>query len=117
LTANATAMSPVATSIRANGQSYSVFTNYRYFYDLVDICNRIEASGVAPAGVLTASQNVRAAVNNTLTYEGHNANSSGSHGLAIDLSPPSFVGTMMTDYRKMQFATATHWDEWLVAQQ
>ena len=117
LEANAAVMTPVATTIRGSGQGYSVFPNYRYFYDLVDVCDRIDASGAAPTSVTNATAAVRTAVANAMVYEGHNSESPGSHGIAIDLSPQSYVPTMISDYRKMQFATATQWDEWLVSQQ
>lgn len=116
LSANASTMSPVMDNIRANGQGYSVFANYRYFYDLGDILNRIDASGVAPTSVTSATAQVRTALGNAVVYEGHNGNSPGSHGLAIDLSPKSFVPSMISSYRQMQFPIDTQWDEWLVNQ-
>jgi hypothetical protein len=117
LSANSATMSPVMDNIRANGQGYSVFANYRYFYDIGDILDRIDASGTAPLAVTAATSQVRTALSGAVVYEGHNTNSAGSHGLAIDLSPKSFVPSMVTNYRKMQFATDTQWDEWLVNQQ
>lgn len=100
--------------VRANGQGYSVFANYRYFYDIGDMADRIKAG--APVPLYAAATDVKDALSKAVVYEGHNSNSPGSHGLAIDLSPKSFVPSMISTYRLMQFASDTQWDEWLVAQ-
>ncbi len=97
---------------RNNAQSYSP-TQSRYYRDLVDLCLKLEASSGMPVGVISACVNVRAAVANAVAWEGHNAMSPGSHGIAIDFSPASRFMSGAPDYQQLKFAQATRWDEWL----
>jgi len=98
--------------IRSNAQSYQP-TTARVYRDVTDLCSRIEAVGAMPAPIVTASQNLRAAVANAVVYEGHNAHSPGSHGLSIDFSSATVFSNHRFDYMQMKIAQDTTWPNWL----
>lgn len=116
LNANQQAVKPTLEDIRVNGKSFSFATNYRYYFDVIDICQRLEAVSSTPQAVKTAAANVRAVFPTTVIHEGHNANSAGSNGLALDLSTGSYFSSAQGDYRLLKFAKDTRWDEFLLGQ-
>ena len=106
---------PMTTTIqnaRANSQAYSP-TSVRVYRDLKDVCLNIEAGSGVPNSVLTASQNVRTAIDNAVVWEGHNTFSPNSKGISIDFSPASSFIPNSADYAQLKFALATQWDEYL----
>ena len=61
----------------------------------------------------SAAQNVRTAIGAAIVYEGHNANSPGSHGISIDFSSSTEFSGLAGDYQQLRFGQETQWDEWL----
>ena len=86
----------------------------RYFYDLYDLCSKLDSRGV---GVLTQTRTeaVRDAIEAAVIYERHNSNSPGSHGVGIDFSPSSYFNSSskVTDYRRIRLGIDTRWNEFL----
>lgn len=118
LNTNSVALTSLIQTVRANAQSYSpnAARNYR---DLLDVAKRVEA-GTSIAGVLTSIANLKTAAANAIVYEGHNSNSAGSTGLAIDFSPASTFNAndslgnnRAVDYAKLKLAQDTQWNEYL----
>ena len=99
-------------AIRAAAQAYSQ-SGARIYRDLTDVCLRIENATSDPA-ILAASQKVRARLADAVVWEGHNANSANSHGLAIDFSDSGNFASSVTDYRRLKLAADTRWDEFLL---
>ncbi len=119
LSANVGSLGTIVPQVRANAQGYDDSTSeHRLFRDLYDIGLKLENFG-APAAVVTAEQAVRTAVTQAVVHEGHNTNSPGSHGIAIDFhagsvftaSPPT--PTLAQDYQNLRFGQETHWGQWL----
>lgn len=111
---NSSAVSALIPQIRAQAQSYSDHVSPpRYYRDLTDVCLLLE-SGTSIPSLVAASQNVRSAIANAVVWEGHNANSSKSHGISIDFTQGSIFLSSAGDYQKMKFATDTNWDDWLM---
>lgn len=111
LVANASAIDPLIPNLRTSVQSYLQTTN-RFFFDSIDLCNRLGAA-TNVAAVQTACTNYTAAASNAVIWEGHNSNSPGSHGVSIDFSPSSFYSTVSSDYNQLAWETATNWGQWL----
>jgi hypothetical protein len=85
----------------------------------LDVAKRVEA-GTSISGVLTSIANLKTAAANAIVYEGHNPNSAGSTGLAIDFSPASTFNAndslgnnRAVDYAKLKLAQDTQWNEYL----
>ena len=112
LIANKADVDPILPGVRSASQRYSDDSRRRY-RDLVDVCTRIE-SATPNAAVDAASANVRAAVAAATVWEGHNDNSPGSRGIAIDFSAGGTFMDSVFDYRKMRFGKDTRWDEFLL---
>jgi hypothetical protein len=112
LIANRAALTSAIPVVRNTSQSYSP-TASRYFRDIKDLCEKLEAHVDTPASVRTASAAVRTALNQVVVWEASNSNSPRSHGLSIDFSPQDFFGSVAASYRLMDFGKDTRWDEWL----
>jgi hypothetical protein len=108
---NSASLTSAIQTARVNSQAYSP-TSVRVYRDLKDICSHIESS-TSISSVLTASANVRAAVDNAIVWEGHNSNSANSTGISIDFSAGSTFASSSSDYQLMKLALATQWDEYL----
>lgn len=111
LVANGTALAPIIPGIRSSTQSY-LLSNDRYFFDSIDLCDNLSAA-TNIASVQSACANYVAAAGNAIVWEGHNSNSSGSHGLSIDFSPSSYYTTVSSDYQLLAWNTTTGWGNWL----
>ncbi len=113
---NRAAVSSLVRTVRTESQGYGLSKGERYYRDLIDVCARLEAGG-APQPVAVAAAAVRSAAAQAVIWEGHNGNSPGSRGLAIDFSPSSNhapPSTLGIDYARLRFAQGTSWDEWLL---
>lgn len=97
--------------VRSLCPKYADPNDGRYFYDLVDVCQRLQASSSVPADVKTAAGAVATAVTNAVVWNGATTRSSFSHGLAIDFSPST--GPEMDVYANLNLAKTTRWDDWL----
>jgi hypothetical protein len=99
---------------RTNAQSFSP-TAGRYYRDLKDLTLKLDAApGGIPNSLKTAGASLRAAADAAIVWEGHNAQSPQSTGIAIDFSPANRFGQFADDYAKMTLSQATQWNEWLV---
>jgi len=112
LIANQGTLGTIIPQVRADSQSYSP-TSQRVYRDLVHLCELLEASPGVPATVVSASQNVRAAVSAALAWEGHNLQSPNSRGLSIDFSGSATFGPSAADYLQLKLSQNTMWNEWL----
>ena len=112
LNTNKTIIAGAIQSTRNNAQSYSP-TSVRTYRDIADLCLNLEADNTVPTGVKTSCANVRAALADSLVWEGHNSNSANSHGLSVDFSSGSVFTSVAIDYSLMKFAQDTQWDEFL----
>jgi hypothetical protein len=102
----------VIPAVRQATRGYSVTTT-RQYYDIGDLCDQIDARTNIPQ-VTTATQVVRTALEKAVVWEGHNEQSSRSHGLAIDFSPAeAFNSSSKIYYTNLRFAMESTWDEWL----
>ncbi|MBS1716323.1 MAG: hypothetical protein JSS72_01170 [Armatimonadetes bacterium] len=101
----------IVPAVRSVAQKYE--SDNRYFFDLEDICNRLNGSPGIPPDVVTAANAVIQSIGAAVVYEGHNTNSPGSHGIAIDFSPSSFYGNVASDYNQLQWETASQWGNFL----
>lgn len=83
----------------------------RYSLDLLDYaakCSRVLGTdGEAAYSILSN------ALVSALVAERHNKDTPAASGLAIYMPPP---GRYDSNYRLLDFATDTHWDDWIVAQ-
>ena len=111
LIANKTALSTAYQQVRNEAQSYSPNAG-RYYRDLYDLCDRLEALVDIPS-VDAACQNVRAKLAAAVAWEGHSALSPGSHGISIDMTPGQQFFSIAADYGRMQFGRDNLWDDWL----
>lgn len=111
LIANRVALTDLIRQVRTQSQSYSPNPS-RWFRDLDDVCRRIRA-GTTITSVRQAAAAVRIALADAVIWEGHNANSPGSRGLAIDFSPGDVFRTTAGFYAQMDLASQTRWDEFL----
>lgn len=112
--ADPTGMAPLIQNVRDPlvTQAYSPNAN-RYYRDLVHLCLNLEATGGMPVAVVNAAAAVRSQVALAIVHEGHNSQSSNSHGVSIDFSPFSTFGAVAGDYGQLKFAQDSQWDEWL----
>lgn len=116
---NVNDLQSIIPQVRDTAQAYKEDAGLnRHFRDVGDVCVNLESLTSIPE-VLSASQDVRTALSSAVLTEGHNAQSSGSHGLSIDFSSGAqFTAGSPPDrpidlYANLRFAVATHWDEWL----
>ncbi len=112
LIANVGTIGPIVTPARNNAQSYSP-TFLRTYRDLWHLAELIRLEPAAPPGVKSRAAEVQAALLDAIVWEGHNANSPNSHGLAIDFSRASTFTSIDSDYQNLKLAEDTQWDEWL----
>jgi len=112
LIANRTAVTPAVLTARTTAQSYSPSSS-RYYRDLRHLCAILRVQPDVPADVQAAAVALEAAIAGAIIWEGHNSNSANSTGLAIDFSPSSRFISVASEYRRLQLARDTRWDEWL----
>jgi hypothetical protein len=96
---------------RSASQAYSP-TTYRHYYDMEDFVTELKGRVVSQE-LKDACDAVVAALDQAVVWEGHNAQSAGSRGLAVDLSTAAQFALVRDDYIKLAWATGTAWDEWL----
>lgn len=111
LIANKDALATAVQTVRQESQSYSPTTN-RFYRDAWDLADRLSKE-TSIASVKTACAGLKAAVEDAVIYEGHNAHSPGSHGLAVDFSPAERFTASALDYAVLKLARDTKWNEWL----
>lgn len=111
LIANAGSLGTVIPTARDRTQRYSA-SAFRYFFDLIDLTEEINNVGV-PSAVANSGQALANAAQAALVWEGHNAQSPGSRGIAVDFSPADRFTASETDYKRLKLAQDTRWDEWL----
>jgi hypothetical protein len=112
MVANRTAITAAVQAVRTQAQSFSPSTT-RYFRDLRDVVQRLRDSGSMPGSVLSALNTVDAAAADAVVWEGHNANSAGSKGIAVDFSPGSRFASIAVDYDRLAWDVACGWGDWL----
>lgn len=98
-------------NVRVAAQAYSQ-TGARYYRDLADVATRIEALS-SDAQLDAACALVRQRLAEAVVWEGHNAQSAGSRGLAIDMTPGDAFMSQAADYGRMRFGKDCLWDDWL----
>lgn len=111
LIAEGSANDALILSVRGSAQAFSD-TPSRKYRDLIDICQRLKAGG-ASAAVSAQCDAVIAAAQAALIWEGSNAQSPNANGISIDFMSGSLFAAWGTDYRRMNFAADTRWDEFL----
>jgi len=119
LIANVSSLGTIIPEVRNTAQGYDDSTSeHRLFRDLYDVGLKLENDG-APAAVVTAEQAVRTAIGQAIVHEGHNTNSPGSHGIAIDFhdgatfTSNAISPTLAQDYQNLRFGQETDWGQWL----
>ncbi|MHB8636884.1 MAG: clostripain-related cysteine peptidase [Fimbriimonadaceae bacterium] len=111
LDANVGSIGTGVKTARGSTQSYSLADGFNYF-DLYDLSSKLDANIAIPA-INTADAEIRTAVSAAIVWEGHNAQSPGSHGLSIDFSNASAFAGYASDYAQLRLATDTDWATWL----
>jgi len=111
LVANRVSLTDLVPTVRAQAQSYSPSFG-RVYRDLYDVADRIAAGTTVPA-VAQAATNVKTAITDAFVWEGHNAQSPGSRGIAIDFSSATAFSAVRSDYANLELAQRTTWDDWL----
>jgi hypothetical protein len=98
-------------ALREEAPKYGFRSDGRYFYDLVDIAQRLIADPRTPAEVKEKAQGAIAATQQAVLASDGTPLNDWTHGLALDFSP----GTSFrpNSYAKLKFAQNTQWDEWL----
>jgi len=104
-------LAAVVPTVRTAVQKYSP-NGSRIYADLFDLCLKLE-SNTANATIISATAGVKTALTSAVVWEGHNAQSSGSHGLSIDFSVGTSFSLVASDYANLQFAKDSTWDDWL----
>ncbi|HTQ11692.1 MAG TPA: clostripain-related cysteine peptidase, partial [Fimbriimonadaceae bacterium] len=119
LIANVGSLGTIIPQVRANAQGYDdSASEHRLFRDLYDVGLKLETYA-APSAVITAEQAVRTAIGQAVVHEGHNTNSPGSHGIAIDFhdgatfTSTAISPTLAQDYQNLRFGQETDWGNWL----
>ncbi|CAN5401601.1 hypothetical protein BH11ARM1_BH11ARM1_16700 [soil metagenome] len=92
-------------------QAYSI-TSTRHYYDLAQFCAQLR-SRVTASDLIIALDATTQAGNDSILWEGHNSNSPGSRGLAIDLSTGSQFDVVAAQYSNLNWAQNTTWSDWL----
>lgn len=111
---HSSALRDLIIAVRASAQAYSPASSPpRYYRDLYDVCVKMEALTDIPS-VDQACANVRAAILDSVAWEGHNGNSPGSHGVSIDFTPGVLFLGSSSDYQLLEFGVRNRWDDWLV---
>lgn len=111
LSANRTIIPTEIQTVRNQAQAYSP-TSVRFFRDL-DHLSQLLIQLVTVPSVVQAAQDVRAAVQDAVVWNGNNVNSPNSRGVSIDFSPGSVFTIGQGDYQRLRFAAETTWDEFL----
>lgn len=97
--------------IRSAAQKYGDRGDGRNYYDLVDLCQRLQTDPGIPLDAQNAASSVVTAVNDAVVWEGHSTLDSNSHGIGIDFSPSS--NPKLSYYGNTGLAKQTHWLDWL----
>ncbi len=111
LIANVGAMATTMEHVRTNSERYDQLKSFQFYYDLWDVCAKMNESATCPMAVKDAAAAVQAAVTDAIPYYRHSANRPAGHGIAIDLSPGSQYNAAA--YGNLQFAMNNHWSAWL----
>jgi len=108
------AVSGTVQTARSQAQSYSPsLSPPRYFRDLIDLCEKMAA--LSSVGSLDAAcASVISAAQAAIVWEGHNGQSPGSRGIAIDFTPGTTFLSSATDYGLLRFGADTRWDDWMI---
>lgn len=118
LDANLASATSAIQQTRTTSQAYSL-TSARYYFDLYGVTTSLDsylASGsVNLPAVTSANAEIRTALANAVVWEGHNAQSPGSHGLSIDFSPATLFnsGSYASDYAQLRMAIDSQWNTFL----
>ncbi|MCE9558406.1 MAG: hypothetical protein K8R88_05595, partial [Armatimonadetes bacterium] len=113
LITNATVMNPIITAVRGTAQSYSPSTT-RYYRDFRDVIAQVNQNASTPLDVIASGNLLDTALSNAIAWEGHNSNSAGSKGIAIDLTPSSRFATYASDYNRLAWNQASGWGSFLL---
>lgn len=111
LIANKDAVAGAVTDIRSSAPKYGYRNDGRYYYDLVDIAQRLQTNGDVPPAVKTAAQSVIDANNQAVVYSAGSTLNAFTHGLAIDFSNAS--NAKLSSYGNLNLAKTTRWGDWL----
>lgn len=107
------ALTTVIPQVRSAAQAYTPQSSPPRFYrDLYDVCLKLEAT-TNIADVRSAAALVRARLEEAVVWEGHNANSPGSRGISIDLTPGQLFLNSASDYQQLEFGRVNRWDDWM----
>lgn len=111
LLANQASLHTVIPAIRTSMSKYALVNDGRYYYDLVDLAQHLQANASVPTDVKSAAGNVITATNAAVVWEGHTSLDAFSHGLAIDFSPNTSLELAL--YGNLNLAKVTRWWDWL----
>lgn len=111
LIANKDALTTAIPNLRSAAPKYGNRNDGRFYYDLVDIAERMQTNGDIPQSVKTAALGVIAANNQAVVYSAGTTLNSYTHGLAIDFS--SAANAKLTKYGNLNLAKTTRWGDWL----
>lgn len=109
--ANRDALLTAVPAIRSAAPKYGNRNDGRYYYDLVDIAERLQAHADVPAGVKTAAQAVVTANNQAVLFSEGSTLNAFTHGLAIDFSPAG--NAKLSNYSQLNLGKTTRWGDWL----
>lgn len=114
LSAEAGRYSTALRDARLSALNYSTCTggDERYSLDLIDYADRCAAAVNGTAAINAAAQ-LRSALEDAIIAEIHNPDTPTAHGLGVYVPPPTRFDT---NYRLLQFASDTLWDEWIQVQ-
>ncbi|MGV3615979.1 MAG: clostripain-related cysteine peptidase [Fimbriimonas sp.] len=113
LLTNKASLMTAIPAIRAAAPKYGYRNDGRFYYDLVDIAQRLQANAEVPTDVKTAAQAVINANNAAIPFSDGTETNAFTHGLAIDFSSASNV--KLSNYENLNLAKTTRWDDWLLA--
>lgn len=98
-------------TVRSTAHRFDATYPTHAYYDIVDLMNKLETTANAPASVISAAENVKSKVTAAVLYNGLNANSPNSNGLAVDFSAATSFRN--DEYANLDFAKQFHWSNWL----
>lgn len=122
LIANKASLTNLVPFVRNTAEKYDDFGPplNRLYRDLYDVCSILQNGGggnpPAPSPVITAAQNLQAAIVTAVPYQRHSVQSPNSHGVSIDFSQSAdFLANKYTDYQQLSFGSDSnlHWMSWL----
>lgn len=108
---NRSSLTTVIPAIRSSMSKYPFNNDGRYYYDLVDLGQKLQAHASVPAGVKTAAGSMMNAVKDAVVWNGYSDLDSFSNGLSIDFSPSTSLSLAL--YGNLNLAKITRWDDWL----